>query len=261
MISNRLLHIMKFSSLLAGIGLGASCAHRPAEEPLPPVHPDPETELRTRIASTPRPAVLFVGNSYSFALPREFARTAEAGGKRVRTGHSTHGGWTLARHAAHEPTLRKIQRGTWDVVVFQEQSQIPAQSRAVREREMHPPLRKLVAEARNAGAVPVLYQTWGRRDGNPGSPGDDFYAMTARLRQGYHDAAKDAGGVVVVPVGDAWEEAFHNGRASELFDSDGSHPADGGNSLTAQVFADTLLGPDGSSSAATRNASNAATMP
>ena len=237
-------HLMKFSSLLACIGLGASCAHRPAE-PLPPVHPDPESELKLRIASTQRPAVLFVGNSYSFALPREFTRAAEARGKRVRTGHSTHGGWTLAQHAAHEPTLRKIRTGTWDVVVFQEQSQLPARSRAVRERRMHPPLRELVAEARNAGAIPVLYQTWGRRDGNPGTPGDDFHAMTARLRAGYHEAAKDAGSVVVVPVGDAWEKAFRNGLADKLFDKDGSHPASGGNKLTAQVFADTLLGGSG----------------
>ena len=231
---------MKWSSLFAWFGLGA-CAHRPPE-PLPPVHPDPQTELRERIAKSRRPSVLFVGNSYSFALPREFAREATARGARVRTGHSTYGGWSLAKHASHETTLRKIREGRWDVVVFQEFSQLPARPRHVREREMHPPLRQLVAEARQAGAVPVLYQTWGRRDGNPGTRGDDFHAMTARLRQGYHEAAQYVGGAVVIPVGDAWEEAFRNGNAAKLFDPDGSHPAPEGEKLTARVFADVLLG-------------------
>jgi len=236
----RLLRLMKWSSILAWLGLGA-CAHRPPE-PLPPAHPDPQSELRERIAKSTRPAVLFVGNSYSFALPREFTREANARGKRVRTGHSTHGGWTLAKHASHEPTLRKIREGGWDVVVFQEFSQLPAHPRKVREREMYPPLSQLATEARQAGAVPVLYQTWGRRDGNPGTPGDDFHAMTARLRQGYQEAAQFIGGAVVAPVGDAWEEAFRNGMAAKLFDPDGSHPATDGEKLTARVFADVLLG-------------------
>jgi hypothetical protein len=236
----RLLRIMKWSSVFAWFGLG-SCAHR-ALEPLPPSHPDPGSELRERIAKSRRPAVLFVGNSYSFALPREFTQEASTRGARVRTGHSTHGGWTLSQHAAHEPTLRKIREGRWDVVVFQEHSQIPARPRHVREREMHPPLMELVSEARKAGAVPVLYQTWGRRDGNPGTRGDDFHAMTERLRNGYREASQIVGGTVVVPVGDAWERAFKNGQATELFDPDGSHPAPAGEKLIARVFADTLFG-------------------
>ena len=237
----RFFHFLKFPVAALAAAIASACAHRPVE-PLPPAHPNPPAELRERVAATSRPAVLFVGNSYSFALPREFQRAAEARGIAVRTGHSTHGGWTLAQHAAHEPTLRKIRSGTWDVVVFQEQSQIPARSRPVREREMHPPLRQLVAEARNAGAVPLLYQTWGRRNGNPGTPGDDFHAMTARLRDGYHQAARAVGGAVVAPVGDAWENAFRQGRASELFEPDGSHPAAAGARLTGEVFADTILG-------------------
>jgi hypothetical protein len=233
-------NLMKWSSILTWLGLGA-CAHRPPEPPLHTPPDDPKTELRQRIATTRRPAVLFVGNSYSFALPREFETEAKARGKRVRTGHSTNGGWTLAQHATHEPTLQKIRSGKWDVVVFQEFSQLPARPRDVREREMLPPLARLVEEARKAGAVPVLYQTWGRRDGNPGTPGDDFHAMTARLREGYHEAARTLGNLVVVPVGDAWERAYKEGRAQELFDPDGSHPAPAGEKLTARTFADVLL--------------------
>jgi hypothetical protein len=237
--------IRKFFKYLlpAAMAGGGSCAPRAMTPPVAPGGDrDPLGVLRRRIASSSRPAVLFVGNSYSFALPRAFEREAAARGFRVRTGHSTHGGWTLAQHAGHEPTLRKIRQSTWDVVVFQEQSQLPARSKAVRAREMHPPLRLLVDEARRAGALPVLYQTWGRRDGNPWTRGDDFFAMTERLRAGYREAATAVGGVVVVPVGDAWEDVVRAGGGDALFDPDGSHPSAEGTALTARVFADFLLG-------------------
>lgn len=231
---------MRWSCLWLIMGMG-SCAHR-TMDPIQPPQNHPETELRARMANTEKPAVLFVGNSYSFALPREFSAAAMAHGRRVRTGHSTHGGWTLAKHAKHEPTLQKIRNGRWDVVVFQEHSLIPAQSRAARERQMHAPLRLLVDEARRAGALSVLYQTWGRRDGNPNLRGDDFHAMTARLREGYHAASEHVGRVVVAPVGDVWERACLDGRKEELYEPDGSHPAAAGEKLIASVFANVLLG-------------------
>jgi len=238
-----ILRLVKLSAILAFFGI-TSCANRP---PLPTAHPSPEKELRERIISTSVPAILFVGNSYSFGVPKAFSKQAAAIGKNVRVGHSTYGGWTLARHAEHEPTLRKIREGRWDVVVLQEQSQIPAFSHEKRAAKMFPPLRRLVIEARNAGAIPVLYQTWGRRDGDEKTKDDHFDAMTERLRDGYRAAARDAGGLVVVRAGDAWQKEFRAGRESELFQKDGSHPSPYGNDLTASVFIRTFF-PDGDAS-------------
>ena len=101
---------------------------------------------------------------------------------------------------------------------------------------MYQPLRQLAREARQVGAVPVLYQTWGRRDGDPKLRQDDFHAMNARLRAGYQAAAENAGGLAVVPVGDAWEREFSAGQGGELFMEDGSHPAPRGNELIAETF-------------------------
>jgi hypothetical protein len=101
---------------------------------------------------------------------------------------------------------------------------------------MFPPLRQLVQEARQQDAVPVLYQTWGRRDGDPKRRNDDFHAMTARLRAGYQAAAANAGGLVVIPVGDAWEREISAGRGGGLFMEDGSHPTPRGDELTAETF-------------------------
>jgi hypothetical protein len=197
--------------------------------------------LVERLGRSRQPSVLFVGNSYSFHAPKLFRTYASNRGKAVRVDQVTHGGWTLARHAADEATLGKIREGRWDVVVFQEQSRIPSLPPAQRSAMMDAPLKKLVEEARKHGAVPVLYQTWGYRDGDAKKPGDDFRAMTGRVREGYRAAARKAGNLVVVPVGDAWEREASATEVRKLFQNDGSHPSRHGNELTARVFHDTFF--------------------
>jgi lysophospholipase L1-like esterase len=90
--------------------------------------------------------------------------------------------------------------------------------------------------------VPILYQTWGRCHGDRNLPVDDFHSMTKRLREGYHAAAENAGNLVVVPVGDAWEAGFFANRGADLFMDDGSHPSPLGNHLTAATFYQTIYG-------------------
>jgi hypothetical protein len=193
-------------------------------------------------APDPQPAsILFIGNSYSFHAPGELRRIAAREGVKLRIKQVTNGGWALSQHAANDETLRAIRGGGWDYVVIQEQSRIPSQA-LKRTHAMFPHVRKLATEAREAGAVPVLYQTWGRRDGDEWHYGkDDFHAMNRRLREGYQQAARIAGGLTVVPVGDAWEKEVDAGRGAELYQEDGSHPSARGNRLTARVFYETLF--------------------
>jgi hypothetical protein len=217
--------------ILAAFGLVA-CASRQTPEKLHVSKP----------ASDPQPAsILFIGNSYSFDVPEELSRTAEREGLKLRIKQVTNGGWTLKQHTENDETLQAIREGAWDFVVIQEQSRIPSQP-LKRSHAMFPYVRKLAAEAREAGAVPVLYQTWGRRDGDELHPGDDdFHAMNRRLRDGYRQAAHNAGGLTIVPVGDAWEKEVDAGRGAELYQKDGSHPTARGNRLAAQVFYETLF--------------------
>lgn len=222
--------LVNFACLLSFFGISACAARAPL-----PAGPG-RAELAARIRAKPELAVLFVGNSYSFGVPKAFSKVAAAQGRKIRTGHATYGGWTLKQHAGNAPTLRKIREGRWDIVVIQEQSEIPAMSAKKCSAAMFPPLRQLTQEARQQDAIPVLYQTWGRRDGDPKLPKDDFHAMNARLRDGYQAAAKYAGDLVVVPVGDAWDREISAGRGSELFMPDGSHPTPRGNELTAETF-------------------------
>lgn len=231
---------MKISGILGFFGMSA-CSY---QTPLPPGPggANPRAELEARVNAKPRLAVLFVGNSYSFGVPKAFSKLAEEHGKSVRVGHSTNSGWSLRLHAQNPGTLKKIREGKWDVVVLQEHSEIPAMSAIKRDATMYPPLRELVTEVRSHGAIPVLYQTWGRRDGEKGGWSDDFHKMNDRLRAGYQAAAKNAGNLVVVPVGDAWEREISAGRGGALFMPDGSHPTQAGNDLTASVFYEAFFG-------------------
>lgn len=207
----------------------------------------PDLALLNKRLSAGAPArVLFIGNSYSFRVPKAFEKLVQAEGRRLVVEQVTKGGWTLARHAKAGETLGKIREGDWDVVVLQEQSQTPALSRERRERTMIPATRELVAEIRKAGAVPAMFVTWGRRDGDKQNakvfPGDTMEAMQGRLNTGYREAAAAAGGALLVPVGPAWLKAKQAGRLEGLFSRDGSHPAEDGVYLSACVFYRTFYG-------------------
>ena len=110
--------------------------------------------------------VLFIGNSYTTVndLPGVFASLARSGGHRVETKSAAVDGWTLANHADSSATATALTASSWDIVVLQEQSQIPA-IEEFRQTQMYPAARRLISSIRNRGARPLLYLTWGRRDG------------------------------------------------------------------------------------------------
>jgi len=226
--------LIMLAKILGFFGL-SSCA-------LPPA-PDEPGKLQA-MSGKEQVSVFFIGNSYSFGVPGQLRKIAESRGRKVRVGHSTYGGWTLAKHVEHSPTLEKLRKGKWDVVVIQEQSLIPARNEGLRRVAMDPAVSLLVSEARAEGAVPLLYQTWGRRDGDPDFPGDNFIHMNTRVRKGYRAASENAGGVAIVPAGDAWEREFMAGRGKDLFVDDGSHPSSYGNEVTAREFYRVIFGED-----------------
>ena len=199
-----------------------------------------DEQLVARVRGAKPARILFLGNSYSFKIPKAFAELAKREGRKVVVAQETKGGWTLAKHAKAETTMAKIRSGKWDVVVLQEQSQMPAFGKGQREEEMIPAAKTLVAEIRKAGAIPVFFLTWGRRDGDKQNgkafPDDTMETMQGRLLTGYREAADAAGGAVLVPVGPAWQRAGKAGHLDRLFAKDGSHPAADGVYLGACVF-------------------------
>ena len=197
-------------------------------------------KLITKVQNTKTLRVLFVGNSYSFNVPKAFDTLAKKKGKTLQVEQVTHGGWTLGKHSQSPATLTKIKDGKFDIIVLQEQSLIPAFPEGQRNRMIEAPVKTLTKAIRDSGAIPVFYQTWGRKNGDKQNakvfPNDTFAAMQKRLIAGYKHASKVGGGVHIVPVGEVWAKLKSDGKDHKLYTADGSHPAVNGTGLTAAAF-------------------------
>lgn len=180
--------------------------------------------------------VLFIGNSYTYVndLPDTFGALARAGGHRVATGVAAQGGWTLADHVKSADTTTAIASTKWDVVVLQEQSEIPSIAQ-FRTDQMYPAARELVQKVRDDGARPLFFLTWAHRDGWPENRLSDFASMQAQLDAGYEAIAKELM-VDAAPVGDAWAFVLAQASRPNLWQDDGSHPTVAGTYLAACVF-------------------------
>jgi Domain of unknown function (DUF4886) len=214
--------------------------------------------------ATPADRVLFVGNSYTAAnslstLVGDLLTEANLGGYTMAY---TLGAYRLEQHAddadgTHgDTTLRQhLVTGTeaalgWDVVVLQEQSQIPGFPETdpywIAMVNGATTLRDLILAT---GADVVLFQTWGRRDGDSQNPSlyPDYATMQDQLTAGYDSlanhlwAANDP--TYIAPVGEAWRTLHDTGDSAafgELYATDGSHPSLSGSYLAACVLFATL---------------------
>ena len=196
--------------------------------------PDPQR-------STSCTRILFIGNSYTTVndLPSVFANLARSGGHRVETGTAAVDGWSLADHAGSSVTATTLASKNWDIVVLQEQSQIPSVEQ-FRQDQMYPAARRLIGSIRNTGARPLFYLTWARREGWPENAMPDYASMQAAIDEGYLAIARDQR-VAVAPVGDGWATLVTHGTGAPLWQQDGSHPSEAGTYLAACVFYATIF--------------------
>jgi len=212
--------------------------------------------------STEKPLeVLFIGNSYTYtnSLPTIFQEIAvSAGHPRPMVESDTPGGYTFAEHLASPTTSSMIFNQTWDVVVMQEQSEVPAMAQSdptVNESfiEGFDGLYELVEESSPEAQV-VLFETWARNAELWASPtpslmldGKDPTDMTQRLKAGYEEAAQSVltqGGypVEIARVGELWNINYNSDTPIRLHDSDGSHPNFAGSYLAALDIYATIYG-------------------
>jgi hypothetical protein len=211
----------RYFALLFGLLLVTGCT--------PPVkcnENNPNTCLR----------ILFIGNSYTYEnnLPDVLSHLAESGGHFLETGISAKGGLTLQEHEKDPNTGKIIAGEKWNYVVLQEQSEIPAVS-ASREASMYPAVRALVRLIRNNHAIPLLFETWGHKDGAKEFGIPDYPTMQSDLLLGYAAIAAELN-VPVSPVGLVWMKVRERYPDLELWQSDGSHPNHNGTYLAACVF-------------------------
>ncbi len=215
--------LMRLLSPLAA-SLALLLSPGPAQEP--EIQPD---EVQAEVHAAPPPPalrVLFLGNSYTEQnkLPRAVQALAASARLplEIEVESRTPGGCTFERHWIAGRSVDLIREGGWDVVVLQEQSRLPLTDPLL----MHRNGKKLIAEARKAGARPLLFMTWARRG---------ELEMTEGLEAAYRGLAKQAG-AEVAPVGLAWREALEEKPHWELHRPDGSHPNQRGTYLAACVL-------------------------
>jgi len=181
--------------------------------------------------------VLFIGNSYTSQVRKQLLQMLRNSPYRETTlRFITKGGAKLKEHRKNETTLQVIKNGNWDYVVLQEQSQTPAIG-GRSTRSFHASVDALSEWIKESGAQPVLYMTWGRRDGDRRNKMPTFANMQSKLRRAYTSAAK-RNNTILAPVGEAWAVVRDQNKdlGDQLFASDGSHPSNKGAYLTACVF-------------------------
>lgn len=204
----------------------------------------------TQTAAGPAVRVLFIGNSLtSFNdMPGMVAGLAAAGG--INMQHDVHapGGARLVDHAGNRQALAKIDSGSWDFVVIQEQSQWPAFPDWQVQQDMDPPARALGDRIKRANprATVVLYMTMAGRNGDPRNAAATniaelatYSGTQARINRTYLRLGRSLG-AMVVPVGRAWQTVRRARPSLDLY-SDETHPNATGSYLAACVFYATLF--------------------
>jgi hypothetical protein len=113
---------------------------------------------------------LFVGNSFTAAngmtsMITRLATDAPGSTCPVLAVQYTPGGSTLADAFNDRGVRHLISSERWNAVVLQDQSQLPSLP-DWRASEMLPAVGKLDVLIRADGALPMLFETWGYRDGD-----------------------------------------------------------------------------------------------
>jgi hypothetical protein len=198
--------------------------------------------------------ILFIGNSYTRFndLPAMVQSIAtSAGKKRPEVAMHAPGGCTLKKHLSERANLDLIDRGGWDALVVQGQSQeaaLAAVNPAIREDFLRGGADLSSRfKATNPNARVFLYQTWARhpalwkaRAPEAAPLGADAAEMQRRNRAGYAELAARIDGSVVAPVGDAWMRNDAAANSPRLHTADNSHPTQSGSYLAALVIYGTL---------------------
>lgn len=193
--------------------------------------------------------ILFIGNSYTFYndMPTAYFETmAKNCGYDVRVESITKGAYTLEKFADPADSYGSLVNNAltggsqYDYVILQEQSVRPAVSREA----FFAGVRALNEKIRAIGAQPVLYATWGRKEGSDtlekySMTGDE---MTWKLAAAYEAIGQELE-IPVVHVGLAFQQ-LRSKAAVELYNADKSHPSHTGSYLAAMSLFCKIFGAD-----------------
>jgi PKD repeat protein len=184
--------------------------------------------------------VLFLGNSYTGFnnLPQLVHDVALSAGDTLLFDSYTPGGYQLASHNSDSTSINKIMAGGWQYVVLQGQSQEPiTQSGVFMYGGIQ--LNNLIAQ-HNPCAVTMLYNTWGRKNGDATNCATfpvmcTYEGMDSTLRNKYIELATFIRGEIS-PVSFVWKYLRQNHPSIDLYQTDESHPSAAGSYAAACCF-------------------------
>ena len=197
--------------------------------------------------------VLFLGNSYThyhdmYKMVEEIASHVGQDQKLALSCKAyAPGGCTFKRHLQNEEEMDAVRRGSWDYVVLQEQSSMPAMSTEFVSENVYPYAYSIdsLVRVHNPDAKVIYYMTWGHKYGcqspHDGYPLIDTYeGMQWRLAESYLEMAYRTGGWCA-PVGLAWRRVRDERPYATLYWPDCSHPSRLGSYLAANVIYCTIV--------------------
>jgi hypothetical protein len=171
------------------------------------------------------PAVLFIGNSYTYVndVPGMVQALAVAAGTPLAVETVANPDYALIDHWNGGSSARsEIAKGGWTFVVLQ---QGPS-SVEVNRDSLRLTARLFDAEVKKAGGTSALFSAWPTQDRRVDFP---------RAIESYRLAASDVSGVLL-PVAGAWLAAWDRDPTLALYANDGLHASVAGSYLTALVI-------------------------
>lgn len=216
------------------------------EEPAPETTAEPEI---TVLDKSRKYNFLFIGNSYTHYndMPEQiFAKILKAAGYDATVTRITKGGWYLIDSAKSTDEVgakvdSALKLRDYDYIVLQEQSTCPAATPA----KFYTGVRNLVEKVRADGATPILYGTWGRKEGHSVLENNGWTneSMTWMISAAYEAIGAELG-VDVAYAGLAFYDIYTNNKNLNIYDEDLTHPNATGSYLAAMTIFAKITGVD-----------------
>jgi PKD repeat protein len=216
------------------------------------------------IAQQPKKVrALFLGNSYVTTnnLPLLIKNAATSVGDTLLYAEHCPGGYTFSNHLYDQVSQAQMNEPQWDYVIIQQQSVMGAaicndpyniSPNAFEPNNLQSVFDlKMLIDAE--GATPMLYMTWGRKNGEASLcaqfPQAGYYCtyqgMDSLLQKNYMQMAGPnmwyQERLPVAAVAAVWRFVRTNHPEIELYSSDGSHPSLAGSYLAACTFYNMLF--------------------
>lgn len=171
--------------------------------------------------------LLFIGNSHTYYndMPLLVKRRAENIGYTCHVTMLAHPGWFLSQHAQDPEARFNILHGGYDYVVLQEHAHPFGP-----EEGFFTAAHSLGAWIRETEAVPVIYETWAKKDEPHLQP---------HMNEVHEKVAADIN-ALLAPVGEGWWDYIKSWPGLEMYAEDGTHASPAGSDFAAKMIWETI---------------------